>query len=90
MASWTFITNHGAVLVLIGQHKQITAREIAKQIDITERSVRRIISDLEREGYISKERNGRINTYRVNERQTLRRRETGEVSVGELLKTLMA
>ena len=46
MAEWHFITNHGAVFVLIAQQHQITAREIAGY-GLTERPVRRIIAELE-------------------------------------------
>ena len=88
MSSWTFITNHGAVLALIGQYGQITAREIANALGITERSVLRIIKDLEREGYIQIEREGRVNRYEVNIEAPLRRQEKRDVIVGELLKVL--
>ena len=53
MTEWTFITNHGAVLALITQHGQITAREIAEAVGMTERPVRRIIAELEAAGYLS-------------------------------------
>ena len=49
MSQWTFITNHGAVLSLVAERGQITAREIGYKLDLTERSVHRIISDLETE-----------------------------------------
>ena len=88
MSSWTFITNHGAVLALIGQYGQITAREIANELGITERSVLRIIKDLETEGYIQIERQGRVNRYEVNIEAPLRRQEKRDVLVGELLKVL--
>jgi len=88
MATWTFISNHGAILALIGQQNTITAREIATQLGITERSVRRIINDLESEGYIERQREGRVNTYKVNRNGKLRRHETRDVEVGELLRVL--
>lgn len=88
MSSWTFITNHGAVLALIGQHGQITTREIAAELDITERSVLRIIKDLEKDGYIHKAREGRVNRYLINTEVPLRRREKRDVMIGELLKVL--
>jgi DNA-binding transcriptional ArsR family regulator len=88
MSTWTFITNHGAVLALIGHHKEITAREIAARLDITERSVMRIIKDLEEAGYISIRRKGRVNHYQVNTRLPLRRSESRDVVVGDLLKVL--
>ncbi|MBC7234393.1 MAG: winged helix-turn-helix transcriptional regulator [Chloroflexi bacterium] len=85
---WTFITNHGAVLALIGEYSQITAREIAERLGITERTVRQIIRDLESEGYIVKCRNGRVNTYSVNDHLPLRREERRFVAVGQLLNLL--
>ena len=88
MTSWTFITNHGAALALIGQHNQITARAVAEALGITERSVQRIIRDLESAGYISKLRDGRVNRYRVNEALPLRRREQHDVFIGDLLRLL--
>jgi len=44
---WTLITNHAAVLSLLANRPQITAREISQEVGITERSVRLIISDLD-------------------------------------------
>ena len=88
MTNWTFITNHGAILALIGQYGQITAREIANELSITERSVMRIIKDLETEGYISRQRDGRVNVYRVNTEVPLRRRDKRYVMIGDLLQIL--
>jgi|SRR5918996_5193850 predicted ArsR family transcriptional regulator len=88
MASWSFITNHGAVLSLVAKQNQITAREIANQLGITERSVLRIISDLEAEGYLERTRDGRVNYYRVNHDLPLRRPELRDTAVGELLNLL--
>ena len=85
---WTFITNHGAVLALIGQRPQITAREIALELDITERTVLRIIKDLEEAGYLTRERIGRENHYQVNLNKPLRRQDQLTVTVGEVLKSL--
>lgn len=85
---WTFITNHGAVLTMVGEREQITACEIAKALGITERTVRQIIADLEREGYIEKQRVGRSNRYYVNRKLPLRRQERRDVAVGELLRIL--
>ena len=88
MSSWTFITNHGAVLAIIGQHDRITAREIAAELEITERSVLRIIKDLEADGYINKQRIGRTNRYKVNREAPLRRKAGRDVVVGALLRVL--
>ncbi len=88
MASWTFITNHGAVLALIGQRQQITTREISGRLGITERSVMRIIKDLEIAGYITRTRAGRSNLYQVNRSAPLRRFAERDVAIGDLLQAL--
>lgn len=88
MADWTFITNHGAVLALVGQEAEITAREIAVRLNITERSVRRIIKDLEESDYLVINRVGRVNHYKVKKGRPLRRPEARDVVVGELLNVL--
>jgi DNA-binding Lrp family transcriptional regulator len=88
MPEWTFITNHGAVLALISQNSQITAREIAETLGMTERPVRRIIAELEAAGYLYKQRVGRVNRYRVNLDLPLRRPEARATMVGELLRVL--
>ncbi len=88
MADWTFITNHGAVLAIIAQQEQVTAREIAHLLNIADRTVQRIIRDLEVAGYITKCREGRANRYRVHEQIPLRREERRDLLVGDLLRLL--
>ncbi|MEX2430639.1 MAG: HTH domain-containing protein [Dehalococcoidia bacterium] len=88
MSEWTFITNHGAVLALVAEHEQITARDIAVRLRITERSVRRIIVDLEGSGYLQRYLDGRVNWYRVRSDLPLRREVTQGVAVGKLLRVL--
>ena len=88
MPSWTFITSHGAVLALIGRRNHITTREIAAHVGLTERSVMRIIKDLETAGYIEKEKVGRANHYKIRRDLPLRRQGAREVVIGELLKIL--
>ena len=51
MKTWTFLTNHAFILGLLAKRKRITAREIAEETGITERSVRKIIAELESENY---------------------------------------
>ncbi len=85
---WTFITNHAAVLTLLDHANNLTAREIALTLNITERSVHRIIKDLESAGYITKRKEGRENRYIVNKDLPLRRNDQREVSVFELIKLI--
>ena len=86
MSDWHFITNHGAVFVLIAQRRQITAREIAACLGLTERPVRRIIAELEAAGYVHKQRVGRGNQYEVALDLPLRQSVHREVLIGDLLQ----
>jgi predicted transcriptional regulator len=86
MAEWHFITNHGTVLLLIAQRRQITAREIAEELQLTERPVRRIIAELEAAGYLRKQRVGRVNQYEVVLDLPLRQSVHREVAVGDLVR----
>lgn len=88
MPDWTFITNHGAVLIIIRRKEDVTARAIAEELGITERSVFRIISDLESNGYINKSRIGRSNAYQINRNVSLRRESLRDIAVGDLLRVL--
>jgi DNA-binding transcriptional ArsR family regulator len=86
MPEWSFITNHGAVLLLIAQWRQITARDIAARLGLTERPVRRIIADLEAAGYLHKQRVGRVNQYEVVLDLPLPQPVNREVVVRDLLQ----
>ena len=88
MADWKFVTNHGAVLSLVAQRGKITAREIAAESGITERSVHRILKELEDEGYVERRREGQINVYEVDLDQPIRRDPLKGVAVGDLLNVL--
>ena len=85
---WTFITNHGLVLSYIYHHPTSTAREIANQIKVTERTVHKIISDLEQAGYITRRKAGRRNVYSVDPSLPLRHHTKKDVMVSDLLEAL--
>jgi len=88
MSKWTLLTNHGAVLAHVAQHPQVTAAELSEELDITERSVRRIIADLVASEYLEKKKVGRVNHYRVHYRKPLRRPGHRMTDVGMLLRSL--
>ena len=85
MPSWNFITNHGAILIIVSQQRKITAREISQQLGITERAVLRIVADLDVEGFITRTRNGRANKYEVNQDLPVPGSVLKHVVVGDLL-----
>jgi DNA-binding transcriptional ArsR family regulator len=88
MPQWTFLTNHALVLSFLAVRCAITAIEISSQIGITERAVRRIIADLNKEGYVMKEREGRRVRYQINPGMPLRHKTQRDKDVGGLLQVL--
>jgi predicted transcriptional regulator len=89
MAEWTFLTNHAHVLLCITEEPNIRLRELAERINISERAVKRIVSDLERTGYISRERHGRRNQYEVHAEQPLRSSLARGMEIGALLAAML-
>ena len=90
MPEWTFVTNHGRVLSYIAQYPlTTTAREIAIEVGITERTAHKIITDLEAAGYITKTKVGRRNQYKINPRVLSRRsRDARDAAVADILDGL--
>ena len=50
--SWTFLSNHGHVIVQLAKHPDIKLAELAQVVGVTERHVRAIVNDLREAGYI--------------------------------------
>jgi DNA-binding MarR family transcriptional regulator len=82
---WTLLTNHGRILLLIAREPSARIRDLAAEAGVTERTAQAIVADLERAGYITKERAGRRNTYVVNPRQPFRHEAESGHTVGELI-----
>ena len=85
---WTFITNHAAVLTMLAREENLTARRIAAALNITTRTVYRIVQDLETEGYITVSKEGRENRYAVNQSLPLRRDSQRDIQVRNLLQAI--
>jgi hypothetical protein len=88
MASWTFLTYHARVLLLIAHDPGVRLRDIAASLNITERSAFGIITDLAEAGYLVKEKNGRRNRYHVQAHLPLPELDGRERTVGEILTLL--
>ncbi len=88
--SWTFLTNHAHVLIAIDRDPDVRQRDIAQAVGVTIGAVQKIIVELERGGYLERERVGRRNHYRVNPHLPLRHPMESNHTVGELLRTLDA
>ncbi|MGB3049589.1 MAG: winged helix-turn-helix domain-containing protein [Polyangiales bacterium] len=86
--AWTFLSNHGHVLVCIVRDPNVRVREIAQAVGVTERAVQRILSELEEAGVIVRTRQGRRTHYDVNEHLPLRHPIEARHSVGELVRVV--
>jgi DNA-binding MarR family transcriptional regulator len=83
--SWTLLTNHGRVLLLVARDPDARLRDLAEAAGITERAAQTIVGDLEEAGYLTRQRTGRRNHYLVHRRRPFRHPAEADHSVGELL-----
>jgi predicted transcriptional regulator len=87
-AKWTFFTNHAHVLFSISEDPDITLREVAINVGITERATQRIVAELEEDGYLRHEKRGRRNHYELIDDAPLRHSIEAHVEIGEVLRVL--
>lgn len=83
--SWTFITNHAQVLLMVARHPDATVAELARAARITERSAYRMLADLQRAGYLRRRKVGRHNSYEINPTLPLRDPPVENEVVGDLI-----
>ena len=86
--SWTFLTNHGHVLIAISRDGDLRQRDISNLVGITPGAVQRILDDLEEGGYIRREKVGRRNRYQLVTDIPLRHPLERNHTVHELLSAL--
>ncbi|PZO07495.1 MAG: AsnC family transcriptional regulator [Lysobacteraceae bacterium] len=87
---WTFLSNHSHVLVCLAADGDLTLREVAARVGVTERAVQRIVSDLELAGVLERTRDGRRNTYRIDASVPLRHPLEAHCRIGSLLSMVTA
>ena len=87
-SGWSFLTNHTHILVCLTRNPSTTVRNLALQVGITERSVQRILSDLEGSGVITRIKEGRRNSYNLNNSFPLRHPLETQHTIEELLSAL--
>ncbi|MCB9566117.1 MAG: winged helix-turn-helix transcriptional regulator [Myxococcales bacterium] len=83
--TWTFLSNHGHVLVCLARDPVARVRDIAAEVGITERAVQKILADLVEAGIITRVREGRRNRYEIDADAPLRHPLEAHRSVGALL-----
>lgn len=86
--SWHFLTNHAQVLLCIDNNPDARMRDIAETVGVTERAAQRITNDLVEAGYLTRERLGRRNRYRIDRKARMRHPAQREHAIGELLGLL--
>jgi hypothetical protein len=65
VVKWTFLTNHGRVMLFIAAHPDARLRDIASALGVTERTAYGVVAELHAAGYLFKERVGGRNRYQV-------------------------
>jgi DNA-binding MarR family transcriptional regulator len=88
--SWTFLSHHGHVLILLAKNPDDTIDNLALQAGVTSRSVTSILKDLEGANYITKRKMGRRNHYEINTQGPLRHPTSAQRTTGELIQSLGA
>jgi len=86
---WTFLNNHALVLLCLAKKPDVTLREVAERVGITERAIQIIVRDLVECRVLYRERVGRRNRYRIDETQHLRHPLKDKHTVGELIGMLL-
>lgn len=84
--TWTFLSNHGHVLLAIARKPDATLREVAMAVGISERAVQRILVDLETGRYVERVRAGRRNRYNVHPELPLRHPMIKHRDIGSLIE----
>jgi DNA-binding MarR family transcriptional regulator len=89
MRPFGFLTNHGLTLLCIAQDPEIRMRDIAADVDITERAAQRIVAELVHAGYLDRERVGRRNRYKIPKSLPLALPARRDVDLNALLNVLL-
>src|SRR6266487_6391445 len=88
MERWSFLTNHGRVLLCIAHDPGVRLRDIAARVGITERSAYGLVTDLSEAGYVIKQKDGRRNRYQIQAHMPLPEPTSQQLAIGEVLAVL--
>lgn len=86
---FSFLTNHGMALLCIADDPGIRMRDIAHEVQITERAAQRIVGELVGAGYVDRERVGRRNRYTVQTGLPISLPAQRDVDLNSLLNVLL-
>src|SRR5260370_35900200 len=83
MEGWSFLTNHGRVLLCTAQDPGVRLRDTAASVGITERSAFGIVTALAVAGYAVKQKDGRRNRYQIQAHLPLPEPTSQQPAIGE-------
>ncbi|MEQ8848342.1 helix-turn-helix domain-containing protein [Botrimarina sp.] len=84
--SWTFLSNHSHVLLVLAAEPDVRLRDVAQRVRITERAVQKIVAELEAAGVVTRHRDGRRNRYEVHPDKPLRHPVEWHRTVADLIR----
>ena len=87
---WTFLSNHGHVLICLAQQPDATLRQVADRVGITERSVQSIVADLVDARVLARRRDGRRNRYHIHDAVHLRHPVESHCTVASLIEMVVS
>lgn len=90
LPSWTFLSNHGHVLVCLARNPDTRLAEVARMVGIGERAIHRIVHELIEAGYLSATKVGRRSIYEVDLNIPLRHPLEAGNDVGAIIGPLVA
>ena len=76
------------MLLCLQRNATVRLRDVAETVGITERAAQRIVSDLVDAGYVTREREGRRNRYKLDRSVRMRHPSQVDHEIGELLDLL--
>lgn len=83
--TWTFLTNHTHLLVVLNREPDARIRDLAEEVGITQRAVQRILAELVLDGILTIKKEGRRNMYRIRRSARLRHPLENQHTIGEIL-----
>ncbi|GAB5558919.1 MAG: MarR family transcriptional regulator [Synoicihabitans sp.] len=86
--TWTFLTNHTHILVVLSREPEARIRDLADEVGITQRAVQRILAELVVDGILRVKKEGRRNAYKIQRRARLRHPLESKHTIGEVLDLL--
>ena len=88
MEGWSFLTNHGRVLLCIAHDPGVRLRDIAARVGVTERTAYGIVTDLTKASYVVKHKDGRRNRYQIQAHLPLPETDSRERTIGQIVALL--